>query len=418
MKTVDIIRPGSINSIIGPVGTLKRMLKYRSFFEEKGYDLTVFTNDSILVGGIRQAPSDDEVRNTFKTDTIVWKVRHAVGSFIRAKARNWNIFAIYLLNKSDKSIRKLVDYYIGQNRHPNIVQFHSNIETYYYLKNRKERDAKTVMFLHTDGYPFKMLLQYYPRLEKSRYFKRYKEKYDWTVANVDQICFIARIGQCNFLEFYPNRSVSNTGVILNGINDFEEIQRKEIERLRSDSATPSFKYRMCCTGTINNRKGHRFIIEALHKLPYDKLADFHVDFLGEGAERQALVDLVKSYGLEKHFTFYGIVPNVDVYKYLAKNNIYILMSKNEGLPISIIEAMRASMMIISTNVSGIPELVEEGYNGFLLNPDSDELAGLLQTLSNYDIEGMGQKSRIRYENEFTFDRMQQEFCQLYDKLSA
>lgn len=413
MKKIDIIRPGSINSIIGPVGTLKRMLGDRTYFEERGYDLTVFTNESFQNGGYKLPPSDQQVRNTFKNTTLKWKIGHAIASFIRNNARFFNPFAIYLMERTARSVKKLVDYYISQNRDADVVQFHSNLEAYFYLKTRNNNRAKTVMFLHTDGDPNKMLLQYYPKLKNTRYFRKYMQNFDWTVKNIDQICFIARIGQHNFLNFYPERTFDNTNVIINGINDYNSNQLLAIEDIKS-SFVSRFKYRLCCTGTINYRKGHRFIIEALHKLSKQQLEQIHVDFLGDGAERQILESLVKDYGLTENVTFYGIVPNVDVYKYLAKNNIYILMSKNEGLPISIIEAMRASMLIISTKVSGIPELIEEKYNGFLLNPNTSELVECLSKLDRYDIEEMGKHSRIRFENEFTFNRMKKEFCDMFD----
>ena len=94
------------------------------------------------------------------------------------------------------------------------------------------------------------------------------------------------------------------------------------------------------------------------------------------------------------------------------------MSQNEGLPISIIEAMRAGMPIISTRISGIPELVKEEYNGFLLNPDSRELVELLKKLPLYDWEQMGINSRKRFEKEFTFSRMEKEFCDMFDTVIA
>ena len=144
----------------------------------------------------------------------------------------------------------------------------------------------------------------------------------------------------------------------------------------------------------------------------------HLDLIGDGGERPVLEGLVHEYGLDEHVRFWGMVPNVEVYRYLAQNNIYILMSKNEGLPISIIEAMRAGLPIISTNVSGIPELVNEGYNGLLLNPDVKELAELLKKLPNYDWELMGKNSRKRFELEFTFERMEKDFCDMYDSLFA
>ena len=129
-------------------------------------------------------------------------------------------------------------------------------------------------------------------------------------------------------------------------------------------------YRLCCTGSINARKGQRLIIEALKNIPKDILKEIHIDFIGDGSDRIPLEMMVKDNELEKHVSFLGLIPNNEVYKYLANNNIFILMSKNEGLPISIIEAMRESMAIISTEVSGIPELVKTGYNGILLNPNT------------------------------------------------
>ena len=92
------------------------------------------------------------------------------------------------------------------------------------------------------------------------------------------------------------------------------------------------------------------------------------------------------------------------------------MSRSEGLPISIIEALRASLPVISTRIAGIPELVEDNYNGFLLNPSSEELVNLLSKLPDYDWEQMSRNSREKYEKEFTFERMKREYCDMYDLL--
>lgn len=415
MKKIDIIRPSSINAIIGPVGTLKRMLGNREYFEEHGYDLTVFTYDTINEGGIKTPPPSESIRAYNPTTSLGGKLKYAVSHYIWKWARICNLFAFYLIQRERNKIKKLVKKYINQNRNVDVVQFHSNLEAYYYLKYRKDKSARTIMFLHTDGYPYKMILQYYPKLENSWYFRQYKKQYEWTVNNVDRIGFIAKAGQKNFLKFFPSRTLEDTSVIINGITDLTPSQKQEFDVLRVKSEkAPSFKYRMCCTGTINSRKGHRIIIEAINKLDNRLKSQIHVDFLGEGAERPDLESLVKKYGLDENITFHGFVPNVDVYKYLAKNNIYILMSKNEGLPISIIEAMRASMMVISTNVSGIPELIDHGYNGFLLEPSENDLVKALLELPGTDIMSMGIHSRMRYESEFTFARMEKEFCDMYD----
>ena len=115
-------------------------------------------------------------------------------------------------------------------------------------------------------------------------------------------------------------------------------------------------------------------------------------------------------------TFYGSVSNNDIHEKLSQEDIFILMSNNEGLPISIIEAMRAGLPVISTTVSGIPEQVRPLYNGILIEPSVKELVNVLNDLPKYDWEGMGKNSRIRFENEFTFTQMMNSYCDMLDKI--
>lgn len=409
MMQVDIIRPSSINAINGPIGTLKRILKNKVYFSSRNYDVTLFANESLQQGGFNELP-EDTCAGKKKT---IGKFRQKVSKWLRFRARKDAWAAIIIDKKSRREAERLIDYYISLDRHPDIIQFHSDLDCYLYLKKRKNCIPKTIMFLHSDGIPFKMLLEALPGLQGSVYLKRLKEELTWTVKNVDRIVFIAKAGQLNFLKYYPQRTIDDTSVIINGIDDLLEEQKQESRIIKVNEH--GIKYRLCCTGTISFRKGQRTIIEAISQLPDSLRQQIHVDFIGEGAEMESLEQYVVKHNLSRQILFLGKVPNIEVYKKLAENNIYILMSKNEGLPISIIEAMRAGLPIISTKVSGIPELVEDGYNGFLVNPDVDELVTLLQKLPEYDWELMGRNSRRRFENEFTFERMEKEFCDMYDK---
>lgn len=409
MKTIDIIMPGPINSIIGPVGTLKRMLKYQDYFHSRGYDVTVFTDESLSIGPIKEPPVAKYAKPTYKT-----YLRKKIGSIIAKHARNCYPLTCFLMNRRRKKVERLVDYYLSLDRNPDIIEFHSNLECSIYLKKNPTSNAKSVLFLHSDGIPFRMLEEYYPKLNGSKYLRKMEDEFSATERNTNMIVFIAKIGRTNFLKLYPHRNEESTFIILNGIDDLTNSQKDEISRIKEEMKDNKFKYRLCCTGSINARKGQRIIIEALHKLSERDLQNIHVDFIGDGAERIPIEGLVKCYGLENNVTFLGMIPNAEVYKYLAKNNIFILMSYNEGLPISIIEAMRASMAIVSTNVSGIPELISN--NGKLLNPDYEELTHLLSSLELTDWDQLGKNSRKRFEEEFTFERMRAEFCDMYDKV--
>ena len=397
---------------MGPVATLKRILKNREYFNSRGYQVYVFSFDSITKG-----PFDD-IEKVPSSQMRVPKLtkRMKFSSYIRKFSMHSKLLTDLIVWKNNRKTEKLIDYYLSLQRTPDIVECHSHFDATVYLRRRKNTKPKTVVFLHSDGIPYKMEMYNFPKLGKSFYFKRLKGRCDWMLSQVDLVAFIAIIGQKNFLELYPNRSKDDTVVIRNGIEDLDPEQISVFNGIRANNQITKFKYRLCSVGTISYRKGQRFIIEALHSLQPEMLKDVHVDFVGDGAERPILEELVQKYELEDNITFYGGVPNVEVYKFLAKNNIYILMSKNEGLPISILEAMRVGLPIISTNVSGIPECIDEGYNGFLIEPDDKQLVKTLESLPDYDLEQMGQKSREKFLKEFTFNRMMREFCNMFDNL--
>lgn len=408
MKKVDIINIGSINQITGPVANLKRILNHKDYFEQRGYDVAVIASDSLKKGPLTSVP--DSTNSTPKRVTL----RMRLSSKIRMAARNNRWLSEIVYERRNKVVKRQMDYYISLNRTPDIIEFQEWPACYYYLRNRKEKHAKVVMFYHTEGIPFEMELQYYPKLRDSKFIEKKKAQFDWAISKVDRVVFIARIAQKNFLGVYPDYDAKRTSVILNGIDDFSENELSYLEHSRD--AQFAYPYRLCCTGTINHRKGQNIIVDALSKLPQEVLNQIHIDLIGDGPERIGLESIVDKYNLQDHVRFLGAIPNKDVYKYLANNNIYILMSRSEGLPISIIEAMRASLPVISTSIAGIPELVEDGFNGFLLAPSCEELVALLKRISEFDWSELGRNSRSKFKKEFTFERMKLEYCNMYDIL--
>lgn len=396
------------------MGTMKRILMNRDYFESRGYHVSIFTFESIELGAFDDISQVPQAQSSPKKPTVRMKVT----SYLRKYVMKNKFLTVLSMRKNHKKTEKLIDYYLSLERTPDIVQLHSHYDGSYYCKTRKNTNPKFVVFLHSNGIPYDQELCTYPLLQKTKYYNYVKDLLDNMINQANFMGFIANKGQKNFLEHYPNRSKSDTIVVRNGIDDLDDNQVLTFESVKSNSKS-SYKYRLCTVGTISFRKGQRLIIETLHSLSQELLKEIHVDFIGEGPERPILESMVEDYGLSDNVTFYGGVPNVDVYKYLAKNNIYILMSKNEGLPISILEAMRVGLPIISTNVAGIPECIDNGYNGFLLEPDDKkQLSSLLERLPEYDWEKMGENSKEKFHREFTFERMKREFCDMYDKLTG
>lgn len=120
-------------------------------------------------------------------------------------------------------------------------------------------------------------------------------------------------------------------------------------------------------GFIGNRKGIFDLLEILknNKAKYSGKIKL---IIGGNGEVERLKKIIKQNDLNGLIEFVGWVTDVDKIKLLELCDIYILPSYNEGLPISILEAMSYGKPIISTNIGGIPEIVKPNKNGFLIEP--------------------------------------------------
>ena len=118
-------------------------------------------------------------------------------------------------------------------------------------------------------------------------------------------------------------------------------------------------------GRIGERKGVYDLLEVLHQHQRE-LASNYVLKLGGDGETKKLQRLIEQYRLEDTVKFLGFVTGSEKEQLLREADVYILPSYNEGLPISILEAMSFGLPILSTRVGGIPEVVLPHKNGLLM----------------------------------------------------
>lgn len=405
MKHIDVIRPGSMYQIIGPVATLKRILNDRLFFLENGVDISIF-NRGHFYQTLEQLLEDNKV--------ATGGTKHSIKEFLDRKAKYSYLISVALVEYAFRTIKRVVDGYLSQKRNPDIIVLHAEPEAYWLLKALKKNKSaiKTAVFFHNDCIPFKMYLLYYPKLKDSRYWKKMMSRYEYIVNNADMLCFICEAGMKNMNSLYP-QTIHKSALIINGITDLSEAEINDIKIIKENRKDSSIN--LCCVGSVSVRKAQRKVIEALAILPEKQRSLYHLKVVGAGPDLPYCMELVEKNNMEGIVTFEGAVPNVDVYKHLAQSDIFILLSENEGLPISIIEAMRAGLAIISTNVSGIPELVSNN-NGLLIKPDPTDLAKILQNSDQYNWKQMGINSRELYENKFTFERMKRDYVNMIQSI--
>lgn len=139
-------------------------------------------------------------------------------------------------------------------------------------------------------------------------------------------------------------------------------------------------------GRLIQKKGFEYLIRAC-KILNERGRTFHCIIIGEGEERDALEKMAVHFSLRDKVTFLGAQPQSEVKRILQKASLFVLPciigddGNRDGLPTVLLEAAVLEVPIISTKVTGIPELISHGQNGFLVEEKNPEaLAGAIENL--------------------------------------
>ncbi len=134
-------------------------------------------------------------------------------------------------------------------------------------------------------------------------------------------------------------------------------ERQNREGIRSTLGILPEEYVFLSIGELSRRKNHQIVIRALKRLAEKTDISFVRYFIcGEGRERNALRKLIQRSRLEQQVILLGYQENVEVF--LKAADCFILPSRQEGLPVALLEAMREGLPIIASKIRGSRELVE------------------------------------------------------------
>lgn len=162
-------------------------------------------------------------------------------------------------------------------------------------------------------------------------------------------------------------------------------------------------------------KDHTTLLNALGMITDQP---WHLNLIGAGDDTIYRA-ITKSLNIEHRVTFHG--QRTDIDDYLPTQDIFLLISDWEGFPRSIIEAMRASLPVITTRVGGCAESVSQFQNGYVIpKQDALTLARIIKKLINDPklAQSMGQIGRTRFERYFTFDHMANQTLRVYESVLA
>lgn len=167
-------------------------------------------------------------------------------------------------------------------------------------------------------------------------------------------------------------------------------------------------------GRLHSIKGLSYLIEAM-EIIYQKYPKSRLLIVGDGEERTNLENLVKKMNLDKCVIFIGMVPNETVPEYMVASDVFVLPSLSEGFPLTVVEAMASGLPIVATKVRGLPEIIKDGENGFLVEPrNSEEIAKkVLLVLENDELREKISKRNKEEGNKYEWESIVEKLEEIY-----
>jgi glycosyltransferase involved in cell wall biosynthesis len=158
------------------------------------------------------------------------------------------------------------------------------------------------------------------------------------------------------------------------------------------------------------------VLEAFRRLKENGV-DAVLCMVGDGPDRRSVEDLARQLGIMRECLFPGYQEEVG--PFFAAFDVFVLPSGNEGTPVTAIEALASGCPVVATRVGGVPDVVSDGEDGFLVEPgDVGQLAARLAELANDRqlLARMGAAGRGRMQTRYAVDRLIDDVDQLYRDL--
>lgn len=161
----------------------------------------------------------------------------------------------------------------------------------------------------------------------------------------------------------------------------------DFDKLHAVEKQPGDVFQLLCVASFKEVKGHKWLIEACQML-HDQGIDFHCTLIGDGPLRAEIEEQIRTAGLTEAFTLMGQQPQPVVMDAMRSADVVTLNSilasrgDREGIPVSLMEAMALQTAVVASDLSGIPELIDDEQNGLLVpQKDAKALAHALQRLA-------------------------------------
>ena len=244
----------------------------------------------------------------------------------------------------------------------------------------------------------------------------------FVLKRVDLLINNSRFTQANVLENYPHTNC----VVISPGTDTARFYPQFKQGLRTELGLGDLDIFILCVGKFIPRKGIEYLIDAMDILVHKRgLENLKLRIGGRGYLKPVYEKKISNLHLERSIEFTGYIPDGEIPYYYSESDIFVLPSivdengDTEGLGVVLVEANACGTAVISSRVGGIPDVIEDGYNGLLIEQKQPlQLAEAIQTLCENDSlrKEIGQRGMEKVKKEFSWHEIAKKIERHYYEL--
>ena len=203
---------------------------------------------------------------------------------------------------------------------------------------------------------------------------------------------------------------SRIRLIRNGVN-MQTFAAAKIQR--QTTRTTNEPLRIGLVGRLAQEKGIDVLIRAA-AIVIRQSPNVVFRVAGDGPDRASLEDLIRQTGIQDRVHLLGRQP--DMPGFYATTDILVSSSRQEGLPVALLEGMASALPVVATRVGAVPEVIVDGESGLLVPPDQPEAlaSAILRLLNDPDLRlQFAAAAQNRIAREFSSARMAADYLDCY-----
>jgi len=234
----------------------------------------------------------------------------------------------------------------------------------------------------------------------------------------DRIVLVADYMRNEYVSVGKYRT-DRMSTIYNGINFPQRLSEAEKATLRRELNLGENDPVVGHVANFRTPKGHGYLVEAAaevcRQIPNARF--LLIGEPGDGTIKTQVENLAAKHNIEKNIVIMGF--RSDVSRLLSLMDVFVLSSISEGHPLSVVEAMAAAKPVVVTNVGGLPEIVDDGQTGYLVEPKNPSALAdrILVLLKQPELrEQMGLRAVKAAEGRFSLDAMMRSYEQLFEEV--